>query len=1303
MIPQETITRILEATRIVDIISEYITLRKKGVNYIGCCPFHDEKTPSFVVSPTREIYKCFGCGASGGAVKFIQEHEQVSFPEAIRILAKKSSIDIVDTCKPTAEEQAKYAHRNSLKVATAWVARWFTDSLVTCNSSPVTDYLASRRLSPVTCNHFGLGLALDTWDALKSSATRAGYSTDILVDASLLTKTEKGIFDFFRSRIIFPIHDLSGNPIAFTGRLIENQNSKIENAPKYLNSRDTELFSKGCALFGIFLAKRAIVKSDECIIVEGNFDVMRMHELGFENTVAPCGTALTVEQCAIIRRFTSNVVLIYDGDPAGAKATRRNAELLLSEGMNVRIVSLPAGEDPDSFGLKNGKDAVSKLIAAAVDIIDFMSSGTGDIHPDRQAAVLREALQIISRIPDHHTQGFMVRKLSTLFHVDADIIKKEIRSETAKHRITGRETGWIGLDEAREAIKAADRCRIVLSFDELINAIASGDRENTISFAGQLEYSHIQELNSLTHNIIVVDIGSLFESAGNEKPITRLCKRFVESHCNIILEEYETDSETNFIHKYAKGAAILIEENSGDESLRRQLIEQCAELLSKADNTTVTINTRIIADTLHLKEVDFKKVLKPFLEKKKSKNVLDAENIIIDGERFDFDPDRLPDYVDDAFFRKWKYFPAQDRNGRKIFYVFSTMERGLMSVGNFYMEPLFHVYDPDPNRNKRVVRINNAETGQTFYAEFISGNLIEFAAFKKFLFNEGGNIFSKGKAWHHEIILASIANEFPKCWELNEFGQQHEGFYAFANAIFTEGRIEYMDDLGLVRHKDKMYYSPAFSKIYAGLRSGTDKYENDRHFIYRETTGITFEKWASLVCEVYKYNNNGHWALLYAIMAAFRSIIYPIDRLFTAPFFIGPTESGKSQVAISIRSLFMHPDAPLFNLNSGTDAAFFSSMERYRDVAMIFEEYNDYQISDIKFQGLKAAVYDGEGKQKKKDASSKDLDISKINCAIILLGQEAPEKDDGSLANRTIMLHVPKKDNWTESERNLFDDLKRREKAGLTNILTDVLRHRDIVSSHYQRTQREVYRELKRDLSQNGDSHQSRLLNTVSLFLAMTKLWEERVPTLKLPFTYREFYDIARAKVVAQSESISSTNRLAVFFETLDLLVNDSSANGVLTGRDFKIEEQRNIVIQRNRKDTQTIDLGVFTKVVYLRISSIHPKYERIRGRESLKMNNLLMYLQDHPAFLGNVHSTRFTWLEYSDEMDQIEKRVLKKEHKASQVTSAVVMNYELLKEINRLDLEKYEPSPFDTATSIDMSVSEPETKPVDPQQTLPF
>jgi hypothetical protein len=434
-----------------------------------------------------------------------------------------------------------------------------------------------------------------------------------------------------------------------------------------------------------------------------------------------------------------------------------------------------------------------------------------------------------------------------------------------------------------------------------------------------------------------------------------------------------------------------------------------------------------------------------------------------------------------------------------------------------------------------------------------------------------------------------------------------------------------------------------------------------------------------------------------AILSAFRSVIYPIDRLFTSLFFTGPTESGKTQIAISIRSLFMAPEAPLFNLNSGTDAAFFAMLERFRDIVIIFEEYNDWQISDVKFQGLKAAVYDGEGKTKRKDATSKDLDISKVNGVPILLGQERPERDDGSLGNRCVLKMVPKKSDWSEDEVSLFQELKRREKKGLSNILIDILRIRQVVAEHFAKQQRITFKELKSIFREKGITVENRITNTVSLFTAMVKVLEVHAPHLELPFTFDEFFKLAQEQIIEQSEAIISTNRVSGFFESIEVLMLREK---VLAGRDFKIElSGETIIVMMNSKETIDKPVSKGTKLLFLRINNIHSHYQDLKRNEALKMGNLMTYIKDHPAYIGHVKSTRFEWNEVHDSGDPMKDYASKKAFKASSNTSAVVFNYDVLKNSVNIDLEKFEGS----SIILDENNTDPEPKKMPPELDIPF
>jgi len=416
--------------------------------------------------------------------------------------------------------------------------------------------------------------------------------------------------------------------------------------------------------------------------------------------------------------------------------------------------------------------------------------------------------------------------------------------------------------------------------------------------------------------------------------------------------------------------------------------------------------------------------------------------------------------------------------------------------------------------------------------------------------------------------------------------------------------------------------------------------------------------------EVYKYHNNGKWAIVFTILAAHRSAIFPINRFFTSLFFVGPTDSGKTKIAESIRAPFMY-GAPLFNLNSGTDAAFFTVMERYRDVPIIFEEYNDSQISDTKFQGLKAAVYDNEGKTKRKDAGTKELDISKVNGAPVNLGQDVPERDDGALANRCIICYVPKNDNWTQEEQEVYDDLKTREKAGLTNICLAIVSKRSKIVKHWSAMYNKVHATMKAGLTKENSVKQTRIMNTVCMMLTMVKFWETYAEEYPLPFTYEEFYVEASTKIIKQSEDINKSNRISLFFDSLSSLLNKD--HGIREGREFKIEVLKEVTVVKPNNEKELKQFDKAKKVIFLRLSDLHILYKELQKSEALKMNALKVYLEDHESYIGRIKSTRFEWAERdiaSGSGGYLEQIV----RTASINTSAIVLDYDKI----GVDLEKF-------------------------------
>ena len=427
MIDQATIDRILEAANIVDVVSEFVTLRKRGVNYVGLCPFHADKSPSFYVSPAKNICKCFACGAGGSPVHFIMNHEQLSYFDALRFLAKKYNIEIKER---ELTEQEKQAHndRESMLILNSWASNYFQQLLHEHpeGRSVGLRYFAERGLREEIIRKFQLGYSLDQRDALFRTATAAGYKQPYLEKTGLVIPYENGrVNDRFRGRVIFPVHTLSGKVVAFGGRVLR----KGEKTAKYVNSPESEIYHKSNELYGLFFARQAIVKQDKCFLVEGYMDVIGMHQVGVENVVASSGTALTQGQIRLIHRFTENITVLYDGDAAGIKAALRGIDMLIEEGMNVKVVLLPDGEDPDSFARRGATAFDTYIRENETDFIRFkmrllLQESADD--PIKRSAVINDIMRTIAIIPNNIARAVYLRECSETMGIDEQILLKEV-------------------------------------------------------------------------------------------------------------------------------------------------------------------------------------------------------------------------------------------------------------------------------------------------------------------------------------------------------------------------------------------------------------------------------------------------------------------------------------------------------------------------------------------------------------------------------------------------------------------------------------------------------------------------------------------------------------------------------------------------------------------------------------------------------------------------------------------------------------------------------------------------------------
>lgn len=431
MIDQPTIDRILDAANIVDVVSEFVTLRKRGVNYVGLCPFHDDKSPSFYVSPAKNICKCFACGEGGTAVHFIMKHEQIGYFDALRFLAKKYNIEIAER-ELSDEEKRVRSDRESMFIVNAWAQQYFSQMLHEHVEGKTVGmrYFIERGFREDTIRKFQLGYSLDQRDALYQQALRKGYKKEYLEKTGLVIVYENGnVNDRFRGRVIFPVHSLSGKVVAFGGRVLK----KDEKTAKYVNSPESPIYHKSNELYGIYFAKQAIVKADRCYLVEGYTDVISMHQSGVENVVASSGTALTHGQIRLIHRFTNNITVLYDGDAAGIKAAIRGIDLLLDEGMNVKVVLLPDGEDPDSFARSHSATEFTEFICQhETDFIRFKTKlllADAGNDPVKRAALIGDIIRTIAIVPDDITRTIYIRECSAMMEIDEQVVLNQVNKQ----------------------------------------------------------------------------------------------------------------------------------------------------------------------------------------------------------------------------------------------------------------------------------------------------------------------------------------------------------------------------------------------------------------------------------------------------------------------------------------------------------------------------------------------------------------------------------------------------------------------------------------------------------------------------------------------------------------------------------------------------------------------------------------------------------------------------------------------------------------------------------------------------------
>ena len=590
MIDQATIDRILDAAQIVDVVSEFVTLRKRGVNYIGLCPFHNEKTPSFSVSPSKGLCKCFSCGKGGNVVHFIMEHEQLSYYEALKWLARKYNIEIKER-ELTDEEKQAHSLRESLFVVNQFASEYFQNILYNDMEGQRIGmtYFRSRGFRDDIIKKFQLGYCPDKRDAFAKEAIQKGFKEDFLIKTGLCYKKDDGsLRDRFWGRVIFPVHTLSGKVVAFGGRVLSAQTKNVQ--MKYVNSPESEIYHKSKELYGIYFAKQAIVRQDRCFLVEGYTDVISMHQSGIENVVASSGTALTSDQIRLIHRFTNNITVLYDGDGAGIKASIRGIDMLLEEGMNIKVCLLPDGDDPDSFARKhNATDYQAYINEHEVDFIRFKTNllmEEAGKDPIKRASLISSIVKSISVIPDAIVRSVYIRESSQLLQMEEKILVEA----TAKLIEQARETKFKEDIRRKEREQREQQKAIQANTESAGSAIEEGS--NTPP-----PFTGITPETEGKQNLLMQNGGDDMSHLTEQPPLDESYKSYIPAEGNEQKVFFAKEEElVRMLIRYGEKAMCYIENENG-ESIPLTVIRYIADSLKEDElQFHVPLHRRILKE-----------------------------------------------------------------------------------------------------------------------------------------------------------------------------------------------------------------------------------------------------------------------------------------------------------------------------------------------------------------------------------------------------------------------------------------------------------------------------------------------------------------------------------------------------------------------------------------------------------------------------------------------------------------------------------------------------------------------------------
>jgi len=1172
MIPNVLVQLIKDTARIEHIVADSITLKRAGVNFIGKCPFHDENTESFTVSPSKGIYKCFGCGKGGDAVHFVQEYQNVSYPVALKLVARQYNIDVPER-ELSETELTDFKKRE----ASLLFLKKQNDSFVTSlskNQQAINWLTVERGILPATIEKWGIG-----------------YSDS----------------GFWSGRITYPIKNASGEICGFTGRRLDDALQ-----PKFKNSPESDLFKKSELLFGLHYAKKYIAKADKAYLVEGQHDVLQMDQLGFSNTVAPSGTAITVQQIRAIKRFTNNIVLLLDGDSAGIKAAIKIITPFLSEQVNLRIIFLPDKEDPDAF-IRNTEpgNAKENILNSEINFIEFKALQYRydiDKDPTRKGELLTEITNDISIIEDKNIRLAYIQKCSSIFGIKENELLKDIRGLREKMAITTEEGKWFAFDEAASEIREKKQVFLFSKFETVITNHLNDVRNCLGMNSAPIQKNEILKLKKLT-KIVIFDefvVEGFDKIYKQETPIVHNIKRLISFQLDVRMREgteicYDKESGEpyeityiNFTDWYINKITDLL--SQADDVFTSYAIEQIAELLSylpESTRMTKLSNVQAMFKQRGVKLIigDFKKILATFLRKNAKTYEPDFDLETAPGDNpLNLTQEQLKDLNRYSHFFRDNAMHHYSKTGH------------VAKISNFIITPIIHS-NTSSGHFKLFEMVN--EYGLKVNISLDTKDLNDLRRFKCAI-EEKGNFIFKGQQNELDDIKERLYSHTTYSNEIEQLGWQSEGFWAWADGITTmEGEFINTDDNGLITAGGKNYLIKAFSNLYLHDKTA---YLNEKKFKHL-TSDTTFKDWSSRYFNV--FGNNSMIAICTLITSIYSDEIFklvhgelPMLNLF------GPKGTGKTQIADSLLAFFGEKQ-PINNLSKVTIYGLSQTLKSFHNSICLIDEYKN--VLDMRFIEMLKSIYNRQAKiQGSFSQQGSKTEHIPINQMAILCGQDLPTLDV-ALLERCLCLTAYKSD-YTDDQLTKYSELKTIEENGLSHLTDDFLKCRELVLKNFLASNILIQKQI----SERCPGVSVRLQKNLTTILTAFHVLQDK---FEFPFNFDQVLNFGISIIEEQQKFIESSDDLKNFWSIFATLIEQR-----------KIKEGRNYVLadvcqMRYVGSEELITYSRGMMCLFIRWDGLYPmyaQYARMSNMPALGEKTIQFYLEKTKYYQGKIAAKRF-------------------------------------------------------------------------------